>query len=173
MTDLFQLPSDLKGRCKRRNFKEGQIGQSEWSSLTNWVAAQVIGNETEKFDMDDLYERLSHKDISVRIPAKTEWCKRIGRAVIHGDGDRQFMDGEGSTNFPRIKARNYNTITLTELTWILMDHREKIKNWVIAKNKPKVAPKVIVSVPEPEPEPELVIENDNVPDDWDASDDEN
>jgi hypothetical protein len=36
-------------------------------------------------------------------------------------------------------------------------------------------PKVIVSVPEPEPEPEpeLVIENDNVPDDWDASDDEN
>ena len=173
MTDLFQLPSDLKGRCKRRNFKEGQIGQSEWSSLTNWVAAQVIGNETEKFDMDDLYERLSHKDISVRIPAKTEWCKRIGRAVIHGDGDRQFMDGEGSTNFPRIKARNYNTITLTELTWILMDHREKIKNWVIAKNKPKVVPKVIVSVPEPEPEPELVIENDNVPDDWDASDDEN
>ena len=173
--NYFQLPSDLKRRCKRRNFKEGQIGQSEWSSLTNWVAAQVIGNETEKFDMDDLYERLSHKDISVRIPAKTEWCKRIGRAVIHGDGDRQFMDGEGSTNFPRIKARNYNTITLTELTWILMDHREKIKNWVIAKNKPKVVPKVIVSVPEPEPEPEpeLVIENDNVPDDWDASDDEN
>ena len=54
----FQLPSDLKGRCKRRNFKEGQIGQSEWSSLTNWVASQVIGNETEKFDMDALYELL-------------------------------------------------------------------------------------------------------------------
>ena len=173
--NYFELPSDLKSRCKRRNFREGQIGQSEWSSLTNWVASQVIGNETEKFDMDALYERLSHKDISVRSAAKTEWCKRIGRAVIHGDGDRQFMHGEGSTNFPRIKAKDYKNITLADLTWILMDHREKIKNWVIAKNKPKVAPKVIVSVPEPEPEPEpeLVIENDNVPDDWDASDDEN
>ena len=93
--------------------------------------------------------------------------------MIHGDGDRQFMHGEGSTNFPRIKAKDYKNITLADLTWILMDHREKIKNWVIAKNKPKVVPKVIVSVPEPEPEPELVIENDNVPDDWDASDDEN
>lgn len=171
--NYFELPSDLKSRCKRRNFKEGEIGQSEWSSLTNWVASQVIGNETEKFDMDALYERLYHKDISVRRAAKTEWCKRIGRAVIHGDGDRQFMHGEGSTNFPRIKAKDYKEITLADLTWILMDHREKIKNWVIAKNKPKVVPKVIVSVPETEPEPELVIENDDVPDDWDASDDEN
>ena len=102
--NYFELPSDLKSRCKRRNFKEGQIGQSEWSSLTNWVASQVIGNETEKFDMD-AYERLSPKDISVRSAAKTEWCKRIGRAVIHGDGDRQFMVGEGSTNFPRHQGK--------------------------------------------------------------------
>ncbi len=167
----FQLPSDLKSRCRNHNFKNGKIGQSEWSSLTNWVASQVIGNETEKFDMDALYERLSHKDIRVRSAAGTEWCSRIGRAVIHGDGDRQFMNGERSTNFPRIKANNYKEITIEDLTWILMDHREKIKRWVIAKNKPKVIPK-IESVPEPKPESELVIENPNVPDNWDASDDE-
>ena len=170
--NYFELPSDLKSRCKRRNFKEGQIGQSEWSSLTNWVAAQVIIETSDKFDMDALYERLSHKDISVRSAAKTEWCRRISRAVIHGIGDKQFMDGEGSTNFPRIKSKDYKKITIADLTWILMDHREKIKNWVIAMNKPKV-PKVPQPEPEPDPEPELVIENEDVPDDWDASDHEN
>jgi hypothetical protein len=61
-----------------------------------------------------------------------------------------------------------------------MDHRDKVKAWKEAKDKAKAAAAVSrVAAAEPEVVienndlSELVIENDDVPDDWDASDDEN
>ena len=170
----FQLSSEMKSRCK------GQFvwDQFRWGRLTNWNAAEVL--HSPSFDIDKLMARIGDKDVEIRAKAQREWMHIISRAVILGLGDYQFMQGEESTNFPKIKAPKYTTISLSDLTWYIMDHRNKVKAWKEAKDKAKAAA-VVSRVAAAEPEvvienndlSELVIENDDVPDDWDASDDEN
>jgi|TARA_B110000093_G_scaffold136482_1_gene146265 hypothetical protein len=161
ITGNFELSNEMKSRQGNRKFV---FGEHQWGRLTNWIAAETL--YTPSFDMDGLFDKMYHVDIEIRQEAKREFNRRISRAIIMGDGDRQFMCGETSTNFPKIKSKTYRTIKISDLVWIINDHRAKLKEW----SKPKPV-KPVKPVQKPElPEPELVIENDDVPDDWDTID---
>ena len=160
----FQLSNEFQSKYKGTFVWD----QFRWGRLTNWNAAEVL--HSPSFDIDKLLARIDHKDFDIRTKAQREWMHIISRAVILGLGDYQFMHGEASSNFPKIKMRKCTTISLKDLTWYIMDHREKVKEWKKKQDKvtPITEPK---SASEPEPEPihdnELVIENDDVKDHWD------
>ena len=120
----FEIPTDIKSQHRKTPLV---FGNHQWGRLTNWIASETLIKST--FDMDQLIENMSHKDVNISIKAKRDFCGRVTRAIILGDGDRQFMHGESSSNFPKIKKPIYRKIQLSELVKILMDHREKINRW--------------------------------------------
>jgi len=122
----FEIYGDIKSKHRKTPLV---FGNHQWGRLTNWIASETLIKST--FDIDQLIENMSHKDVNISIKAKRDFCGRVARAIILGDSDYQFMHGESSSNFPKIKEKKYTTIKLGELAKILMDHREKIRKWNI------------------------------------------
>lgn len=120
----FELSSDIQSKHRKGPFV---FDDHQWGRLTNWIASETLINPT--FDMDQLIKNMSHKDVNIAMKAKREFNRKVSRAIILGEGDRQYMLGETLSKFPKIKKPIYRKIQLSELVKILMDHREKIKQW--------------------------------------------
>lgn len=120
----FELSSDIQSKHRKGPFV---FGEHQWGRLTNWIASETLIKPT--FDMDQLIENMSHQDVNIAMKAKREFNRKVSRAIILGEGDRQYMLGETLSKFPKIKKPTYRTMQLSELVKILMDHREKIRKW--------------------------------------------
>mgnify|MGYP006088342821 FL=1 len=120
----FELSTDIKSQHRKGPFV---FGDHQWGRLTNWIASETLIKPT--FDMDELIQHMSNKDISIAMKAKREFNRKVSRAIIMGEGDRQYMLGETLSKFPKIKKGTYRTMKLCDLVKILMDYRSKIMNW--------------------------------------------
>ena len=82
------------------------------------------------------------------------------------------MYGEGRYNGPKIKERNYNSISLYDVTWIILNHRNQIVEWTDAKRmRAEAVAKPIKLAAEPTPLPEtvekvVVVQDNGDIDDW-------
>ena len=124
ITGIFELSSDIQSKHRKGPFV---FGDHQWGRLTNWIASETLIKPT--FDMDQLIKNMSHEDVNIAIKAKREFNRKVSRAIILGEGDRQYMLGETLSKFPKIKKPIYRKMQLSTLVQILMDHREKIKQW--------------------------------------------
>ena len=110
-----------------------KVKEKDWNSLTMWNAHLVLHEHKEMLEKD--------KRNAGRITEKKnrdEWTKRIVGEMIRKQSVNQFRVGEESTNFPKIKEKEYNRgITVEKITEILMNHREVLIEW--KKNKAKKA----------------------------------
>ena len=79
--------------------------------------------------MDKLIKNMTHKDAFIALKAKNEFNRKVSRAIILGEGDRQYMLGETLSKFPKINESIYRKMELSTLVQILMKHREKIRQW--------------------------------------------
>lgn len=122
----FELSSDIQSKHRKGPFV---FGDHQWGRLTNWIASETLIKPT--FDMDQLIKNMSHEDAFTAMKARNEFKRKVSRAIILGEGDRQYMLGETLSKFPKIKEKIYREMQLSKLVEILMEHREKIKQWKI------------------------------------------
>ena len=120
----FHLSSDIQSKHNKGDFV---FGNHQWGRLTNWIASETLIKPT--FDMDQLIKNMSHEDVNIALKAKREFNRKVSRAIILGEGDRQYMLGETLSKFPKINKPIYRKMELSTLVQILMEHREKIKQW--------------------------------------------
>jgi len=159
----FQPPS---GYIKRTLGKrQMSFGRHEWGRITLWNALEL--------DFVKLITTmLTHQDLSQRVRAREDWSGRIAEAIWKCEGDKQFMYGEGRYNGPKIKERNYNSISLYDVTWIILNHRNQIVEWTDAKRmRAEAVAKPIKLAAEPTPLPEtvekaVVVQDNGDIDDW-------
>lgn len=126
ITGIFELSSDIQSKHRKGPFV---FGHHQWGRLTNWIASETLIKPT--FDMDKLIKNMSHEDVKTAMKARNEFKCKVSRAIILGEGDRQYMLGETLSKFPKIKEKIYREMQLSKLVEILMEHREKIKQWKI------------------------------------------
>ena len=166
----FNLSSDIKSQHKTPVFV---FGNHQWGRLTNWIASETLIKPT--FDIDKLIENMSNQDINIAGKAKNEFNRKVSRAIILGEGDRQYMFGETLSNFPKIKinsqVQKYNeNIELSLLVKIIMDHREKLKSWKLSmelKRKKTNTSKAAENIPPKAAENRpLKISPNSVPNNW-------
>ena len=120
----FELSSDIQSKHRKGPFV---FGDHQWGRLTNWIASETLIKPT--FDMDKLIKNMTHKDAFIALKAKNKFNRKVSRAIILGEGDRQYMLGETLSKFPKIKKPIYRKMQLSTLVQILMDHREEIRQW--------------------------------------------
>jgi hypothetical protein len=122
----FELSSDIQSKHHKGDFV---FGHHQWGRLTNWIASETLIKPT--FDMDQLIKNMSHEDAFTAMKARNEFKRKVSRAIILGEGDRQYMLGETLSKFPKIKEKIYREMKLSKLVQILMEHRETIRQWKI------------------------------------------
>jgi hypothetical protein len=122
----FELSSDIQSKHRKGPFV---FGDHQWGRLTNWIASETLIEPT--FDMDKLIKNMSHEDAFTAMKARNEFKRKVSRAIILGEGDRQYMLGETLSKFPKIKEKIYREMKLSKLIQILMEHRETIRQWKI------------------------------------------
>lgn len=126
ITGIFELSSDIQSKHRKGRFV---FGHHQWGRLTNWIASETLIEPT--FDMDKLIKNMTHEDVKTAMKARNEFKRKVSRAIILGEGDRQYMLGETLSKFPKIKEPIYREMPLSTLVQILMEHREKIRQWKI------------------------------------------
>ena len=163
MTFVESLPT---GHIKRTiGKKKMTFGPHEWGRITLWNALEL--------DFVKLITTmLTHKDPSHRRAFQKDWAGRIAEAIWTCEGDKQFMHGEGRYNGPKIKERIHNSISLYDVTWIILNHRNQIVEWTDAKRmRAEASAKPIKLVAEPKSLPEtvekvVVVQDNGDIDDW-------
>ncbi|MGA1211882.1 MAG: hypothetical protein ACO3VE_07285, partial [Burkholderiaceae bacterium] len=120
----------------------GKQGVS-WNALQMWNASVVLFDpQQDELDARTVSNMLNHTDYTVRRANHDKWIKQILDAHMKGTGYRAFQDGD-STAWPKISRGDVRTIKVTELTEILLAHREQVRVWKLARESK-------VQTPEPE-----------------------
>jgi hypothetical protein len=116
-------------------FGEGdiKITASIWMTLSLWNASRVLtsgGFALYKQEKKLIQEMETNPIALERIKLKAVWVKTVLNAIIKKEGSSDFIVGESSTNWPKIKEPAYNHgISLVELTRIIQEHRQAVKSW--------------------------------------------
>jgi hypothetical protein len=165
---------------QRRLFGNGDIGVVAgpkgkknaicWKSIEIWNVFCVIADIKE--DLGHIDKAKHHTNLEVRRLNREIWCKHICNAQLDV-GPRKSWDPEDlPQGWPTIHTRSYKSITINQITDIILAHRDTVREWYERKtasetkvNAEPVAP-AAAEEPEPEPEPEIVISLDSGVDDW-------
>ena len=125
-----------------------------WKSIEIWNVFAVIEGDVE--DVKHIEMARTHKNAEVRRLNREIWCSHICQAqLLVGPRKRWEEDDlveKRLQGWPTIHSRTYKSITVNELTDIIMTHRELVREWY---GKKMVQHKVPV---EPVPEPVVVVE---------------
>jgi hypothetical protein len=151
------VDSKLKSRYGKQPFL---FGDRQWSNISNWVEDQL---HEPSFDMELLMTRMTHKDCDIRWKNQRIW---MGYVLSAARTDKMVVFGrKGETEMskaPKLRARAYKQgIDLYELTKIIIDHRDKMVEWMKEKRKAVPRPKELIEAPVQEPikaEVEIVLE---------------
>ena len=143
-----------------------------WDSIQMWNAGTVLYDPKQhETDIHTINLMMYHADANVRLSNRKKWIKRIIDAHVTGSGYRSFMNGE-STSWPKLNNSNCRSIEVNTLTDIIIKHRERVKEWKLNKDIPRVkdTPRVLspqaAEVTESEvTESEVTIEESGV-DNW-------
>ena len=110
-----------------------KITASIWGCLSMWNASRVLthdGFERYKQEKTLIRDMETCPVAMDRIKHKAAWVKAILNAIIKKEGSSDFLVGEASTNWPKIKQSEYkHGISVDELTRIIQEHREALKSW--------------------------------------------
>lgn len=110
-----------------------KITASVWSAISCWNASRILtvrGRGLNELDVAMVHEMETNPVAMERIKSKDEWVKVVLNAIIKKEGSAEFMDGEESTNWPKIKQSDFKQgITVAHITSIIMAHREALKKW--------------------------------------------
>ena len=139
-----------------------------WNALQMWNASVVLFEPIqEEMDVRTINAFLYNADYNIKITNRNKWIKQILDAHIKGSGFRAFQHGD-STSWPKISRGEMKTITLEELTNVLLEHREAVRAWKNKRNRGRAETTPEVETPEVTPEvtPEP-LQNEDVPDSWD------
>ena len=111
-----------------------KITASVWSAISCWNASRILtvrGRGLNERDVALVQEMETNPVAMERIKSKDEWVKILLNAIIKKEGSADFMDGEESMNWPKIKQNDFKQgITVSQITTIIMGHREALKKWV-------------------------------------------
>jgi len=119
-------------RLKAKQGKKQFIfGPHQWERLMYWNGASMLDGSNEG-DVQMIL-RLGHPEYVVRKKNQTMWMRKILRAIWNCEGDAFFADaGYGG---PRILERTHHTISIYDLTMVIMAHRNALKEWTEATNR--------------------------------------
>ena len=147
-----------------------------WNALQMWNEAVVLFDpQQDELDVRTVNNMLYKEDYNIKRANRDKWVRQIINAHVKGSGYHSFKDGE-STAWPKISVGDQNTISIIDLTNILLEHRQQVRAWVLARSRQpivsaeEVEPVVIeessatVEVVENAP---LQTDDDEVPDSWD------
>jgi hypothetical protein len=140
-----------------------------WKNIEIWNVFCVITNTKE--DEDHVERARNHANLEVRRMNRAIWCKHICDAQLEV-GPRKTWDSDDlPRGWPTIHERSYKSITIDQITKIIMDHRATVREWYVKKTaayaKAAAEPAAAAEPePEPEPVPEIEISLDSGVDDW-------
>ena len=147
-----------------------------WNALQMWNASVVLFDpQQDEQDIRTVNNMLYKDDYAVKRANRDKWVRQIIDAHVKGTGFRAFQDGD-TTAWPKIQRSDVSTITVLELTNVLLAHRQQVRAWALARTRKPVTPveapvEPPVEAPvEPPVEPVVAIEPlqpDEVPDCWD------
>ena len=142
-----------------------------WNALQMWNASVVLFEPTqEEMDVRTINAFLYNADYNIKTTNRNKWIKQILDAHIKGSGFRAFQHGD-STSWPKISRGEMKTITLQELTDVLLEHREAVRAWKNTRNRGRAeeitTPELTPEVETPETPEVETLQNEDVPDSWD------
>ena len=110
-----------------------KITASVWSALSYWNASRILTPRGRGFNAQEekmVHEMETNPVAIERIKHKDDWVKALLNAIIKKEGSLDFMDGEESVNWPKIKQYDFkHGIAVSQITSIVMEHRESLKKW--------------------------------------------
>ena len=126
---------------QRRLFGNGDIGVVAgpkgkknaicWKSIEIWNVFCVIADIKE--DLDHLDKAKNHTNLEVRRLNREIWCKHICNAQLDV-GPRKSWDPEVlPQGWPTIHERSYKSITINQISDIIMAHRDTVREWYVKK----------------------------------------
>jgi len=170
-SQLVPYKSTLKGEfsiCDERiksslGKKKFTFGAHQWERVMYWNGASMLDADTNTSDVALVLRMASHDNYSVRKQNQHAWMKKIIRAIWTSEGDKAFTDA--AYVGPRLHERARPTISLYDLTVIIMEHRNAIMKWQKETNRSVMccvsiakAPAPKVPVPSKEEKPQEVEE---------------
>lgn len=138
------------------------IKMMEWNVIGHWNASLVLFNSgIDILYKDKQYVNLMRngKTLTEKSTNRDKWCFRIVNELIRKQGTKQFLLGEESSNWPKIKEYEYkNGISIDKITDIIMSHREALEIWKqnkLKKTKPIIKRHTIHKIDDEELDEEL------------------
>jgi hypothetical protein len=161
---------------QRRLFGHGDIGVVAgpkgkknaicWKTIEIWNVFCVIADIKE--DLDHIDKAKHHANMEVRRMNREIWCRHICNAQLEV-GPRKTWDPEVlPQGWPTIHERSYKSITINQITDIILAHRDTVREWYEKKTASETKAKAVApaAAEEPEPEPVFEISLNSGVDDW-------
>lgn len=109
------------------------IIKTDWNVIGYWNASLVLFDSgIDILDKDRQHVELmkNGKTSTEQTTNRDKWCFRIVNELIRKQGTKQFLLGEESSNWPKIKEYEYkNGISIDRITDIIMNHRKALETW--------------------------------------------
>lgn len=110
-----------------------KITAGVWSALSFWNASRILTQRGRGINAieEKMVREMEYSPVALeRLKHRDEWSKAILNAIIKKEGSLEFMDGEESMNWPKIKQCEFkHGITISQITSIIIGHREALKKW--------------------------------------------
>lgn len=138
-----------------------------WNALQMWNASVVLFDpKQDEMDVRTVNNMMFKEDYTVKRANQDKWVRQIIDAHIKGTGFRAFQDGD-STAWPKITRGDVSSISIIDLTGILLEHRQQVRAWAMTRKVE--TPKPPPEVPEPVTITQEVtfVQPEEVPDNWD------
>ena len=108
-----------------------------WSALSCWNASMVLNHSNKELvEQEASVVRVMETSpiAAERFKSKHIWVNNVLDAIMKKKGSQDFLCGEESTNWPKIKQSRFpHGIAVSLITQIIMEHRDSLKKWAHAQ----------------------------------------
>ena len=148
-----------------------KITTSVWATLSMWNASRVLtqsGYASYKEEKKLIHAMETTPVELDKIKHTAAWVKIVLNAIIKKEGSNDFLVGEKSTNWPKIKQPEYKRgISVVELTRVIQEHRQALTIWAQQQTQNKQKQKQVAVVMAEEPVAVVMAEEPvDVPESW-------